>query len=427
MSARGFLTYGTVILAIGVVSLTLAWTIRAVFGLFYVGMVSDFGWSRTGGSLGYAVSWLMLAVFSPLLGTAIDRWGTAKVMALGAVALAASLGLSATIQNQWQYILYFGVLGALGINAMTMAGGVLVPRWFVKNRGAAMGVVATGNSIGPLIFFPVFERYIAAEGWREPLVAYGIVALLFAPIAWLFIREFPGAARPGAKSSGAAMRPASESAAAYPKGFYTMRDALRSSRYWALFLLYFCGVVSYQVLLVHQVAHADAAGISRTASTSVFAVLNGVTIVGSLIGGWASDRVGREWPFFLGSLLGTLGIFAFAAAAFTPNIGFLWAYALGNGIGFGARIALLRVLSADVFMGPNFGRVTGWLGTANALGGFIGPLLGGYIFDITQSYVIAIAISALTLFASGALVWAVAPRKGILAPRGQTERATAST
>ncbi|MDA1096052.1 MAG: hypothetical protein O3B84_02195, partial [Chloroflexi bacterium] len=80
-------------------------------------------------------------------------------------------------------------------------------------------------------------------------------------------------------------------------------------------------------------------------------------------------------------------------------------------------------IGADVFLGPNFARILGTFGTANALGGFMGPLLGGYLFDTTQSYTIAMVVSAATLFASGSLVWVVAPRKGEFQPARLRETA----
>jgi MFS family permease len=408
MTTRKVLTYGSVVLAIGVLSLTLAWTVRATFGLFYVAMVEEFGWSRTGGSTGYAVSWLMLAVFSPLLGWAIDRWGVKTMMPLGALALAAALVLSATVQTQWQYVLFFGVIGAAGIGGMMMSNSVLIPRWFRQRRGAALGVVAVGYSIGPFLLFRPLSDAIADVGWRTTLVGYAAVLAAFAPIALLLVRERPPSTAASDSSSG----PTPDAA---QKASWTLRDALRSRRYWALFVLYFLGVVSFQVLATHQVAHADDVGLGRDLSAPVFGFLSGVTMVGSLAGGWVSDKLGRESVFFFGSVFGTLGVLAFA---FMGNAGGLTSalflfYALSNGVGFGIRLSLLTAIGADVFLGPNFARILGTFGTANALGGFIGPLLGGYIFDTTQSYAIAMVVSAAALLGSGSLVWVVAPRKGL--------------
>jgi len=239
--------------------------------------------------------------------------------------------------------------------------------------------------------------------------------VVFVPFVLAFVREHPPFSEAG--------KPNQSTLSANP---WNLRQAVLSGRYWALSGLYFLGVVSFQVLMTHQVAHADAIGFDRTLSATVFGTMGGITLVGSLLGGWLSDRWGRERVFFAGSMIGTVGVFAFAFLAFQPSLWLLLLYALANGVGFGIRLSLLGVLSADVFLGPNYARVLGTFGVANALGGFVGPLLGGYVFDLSQSYFVAIVVSGTVLLLSGALVWSVAPSKGEFRPRGAPNATGAS-
>ena len=78
------------------------------------------------------------------------------------------------------------------------------------------------------------------------------------------------------------------------------------------------------------------------------------------------------------------------------------------------RLPLVLTIAADVFQGPLFPRLIGFLGVATAIGGFTGPMLAGIIFDMTSSYLPALVISATAMLGSGLLVWLVAPtRKGL--------------
>ena len=75
--------YRWVLVGVSATVNSLAWSARSTFALFYVALLAEFAWKRGEATLGYAFSWLLLIVFSPLAGWLYDRWGARVVVPAG--------------------------------------------------------------------------------------------------------------------------------------------------------------------------------------------------------------------------------------------------------------------------------------------------------------------------------------------------------
>jgi MFS family permease len=379
----------------------LAWSVRSTFAVFYVALLAEFGWRRGETAIGYSLSWLLLLVLSPFAGWLYDRWGARIVVPLGGLVLGGALALSGQVTTLAAYYLAFGALGAFGIACIQMPAAAAVTRWFVRSRGAALGVISAGASASAVVFYPLNTWLIVALGWRDAFVVFGlIVAAVTVPLAALLYREPPA--------------PSGPAPAAAPAGGeeWTLARALRSVPFWAVFAMWALGVIGYQIVTTHQVAHAAGRGFDAVALGWVFALTGATTVAGNLLGGALSDRWGREWVFTLGSAVGVAGIAALASIDGPGDWGLLLAYAL-SGAGFGMRISLLAAIPSDLFSGRHLGLILGAAHGGGGLGGFIGPFLGGWLFDVTGSYDLAFAASALAIAASAVAAWVAAPRRAL--------------
>lgn len=379
----------------------LAWSMRSTFALFYVALLGEFGWRRGDAALGYSLSWLLLLLFSPLCGRLADRWGAGRVVAAGGLILGGALVLTARVTTLWQYFLTLGVLGAAGVGAIQTPAATVVSRRFVRSRGTAMGIVSAGASASAILFYPLNAWLIVTFGWRVALVVFGvIVAVVTIPLAGLL--------------SGAPPDPLAEGAAATAADAnahdWTLAEALRSRAFWAVFAMWALGVIGYQIVTTHQVAHAVERGFDPITLGWVYGFGGVCTVVGNLFGGWLSDRWGREIVFTLGSVIGVAGIAALGALDGPRDLPLLVLYAV-SGVGFGMRIALLTAIPADIFAGRSLGVILGAAHGGGGLGGFIGPFLGGWLFDVTGSYRIAFVVAALSIAAAAAATWIAAPRR----------------
>jgi MFS family permease len=390
----------------------LAWGARSTFALFYVAMLEEFAWGRGPTALGYSLSWLGFVVFAPVAGWLSDRWGTRTVVTGGGVILGVALALTGQVTSLAQYYLCFGVLGAAGIAGMLIPSTTIVARWFVRSRGTAMGVLSTGPGSG-VVFYPLNAWLIASLGWRMALVVFGCIVAAATVSLTLLYREPPADEdRPvGGEDARPSRGPRVTGEA------WTLRRALRSIRLWAAFIMTALGVIGFQIMATHQVAHAVDRGFPQHTVVWLFAFGAGCMMAGNLLGGWLSDRVGRGWVFVLGTVVAILGIGCFALMRGPQDLVLLLLYTV-SGFGFGMRIAQLSTIPADVFAGPHLGAILGVVQAGGGLGGAIGPFLGGWLFDVTESYRLAFMAACVAVAGSAVAAW-FAARPTASAPDAQ--------
>jgi MFS family permease len=395
-----------VVLGVSTAVNSLAWGARASFALFFVAILEEFSWGRGPTAFGYSLSWLGYVVFAPVAGWLHDRWGARAIVALGGLLLGVALALTGRATSLTEYYLCFGVLGAAGTAGILVPSTTIVSRWFVRSRGTAMGVLSAGTPAGAVIFYPVNACLIAAFGWRVGLVAFaGIVALATVVLALLY-QEPPAdaghsardAATPRAERSG----PAGE--------VWTLGRALQSLRLWAAFTMTALGVIGYQIMATHQVAHAVDRGFEQAAVVWLFAFGAGCMMAGNLLGGWLSDQFGRGWIFAGGSIVVIGGIGGLIVLRGPDDWPLLVLYT-ASGFGFGMRIAQLSAIPADAFSGPHLGAILGVVQAGGGLGGAIGPVLGGWLFDVTGDYRLAFTAAAVAVAGSAVAAWIAAPRQ----------------
>ncbi len=413
--------YRSVVLAVSTGVNALAWGARASFALFYVAILAEFSWGRGPTALGYSLSWLCFVVFGPLAGWLHDRWGARTMVSIGGLTLGLALASTAQVASLTAYYAWFGVVGAAGTACILIPSTTIVSRWFVQSRGTAMGVLSAATPAGAVVFYPVNAWLIATLGWRRALVSFAcIIAVATGSLALLY--------RPPTGENAHPARGTVAMVTGHPAGgsddVWTLRRALRSIRLWAAFVMTALGVIGYQIVATHQVAHAVDRGFARETVVWLFAFGAGCTMAGNLLGGWLSDRFGRGWVFAVGSMVAIGGI-ACLGALRGPGDWLLLLIYTASGFGFGMRIAQLSAIPADAFSGPELGAILGVVQAGGGLGGAIGPFLGGWLFDVTGSYRLAFAAAAVAVAGSAVAAWVAAgpPRSPLEEPntrRGAT-------
>ncbi len=395
-----------VVLGVSTIVNALAWGARGTFALFYVAILAEFSWGRGPTALGYSLSWLCFVVFAPVAGWLHDRWGARAIVAIGGLVLGVALALTGQVTSLREYYLYFGVLGAAGTACILIPSTTIVSRWFVRSRGTAMGVLSAATPGGAVVFYPVNAWLIATLGWRGALVGFAcIVAVATVSLALLY-RNPP--ADQGHSASGAAAMLAG--GAGSTGEVWTLRRALRSIRLWAAFAMTALGVIGYQIMATHQVAHAVDRGFAQATVVWLFAFGAGCMMAGNLLGGGLSDQFGRGSVFALGSIVAIVGIGCLTLLRSPDDWPLLLLYT-ASGFGFGMRIAQLSAIPADTFSGPHLGAILGVVQAGGGLGGAIGPFLGGWLYDVTGNYRLAFAAAAIAVAGSAVAAWVAAPRK----------------
>ncbi len=285
----------------------------------------------------------------------------------------------------------------LGIGGTVFAVGVpYISGWFPpERRGLAVGVFGMGMG-GTAISALTTVNLVRTGGAATPFLLTAAVLALYAAVAWLLMRDPPGRAGPVAPITA------------------RLAAAVRLPITWQACILYgvaFGGYVAFSVYL--PVYLESAYGLEQADAANRMAGFVLLAVVARPAGGWLSDRMG---PIpVLAAVFAVVALCA-AAQAFTPPLmmagtaAFL-VMAAALGAGSGATFALV----ATAAPADKVGSVTGLVGAAGGLGGFVPPLVMGFVYGRSGSYglglVLLAGVSALTLLLTVTAVRATARRR----------------
>ncbi len=428
-ASRHGIFYGWFIVLVSFTVLSLAFGVRLSFSVFFEALTrsGEFAWTRADTAGVFSITMVLALVLTGPVGWLLDRLGPWRVYLLGLALLASGLVLTSRLQTLLQFYLFYGVWTGAGIAVLGLAiHAATISRWFSSQgrRGLAIGLAFSGTGMGTLVLAPMVERIIALHGWRIAYLALaGLVALIGFPVVWLLLYDapqelglWPEGARPGPPGpvGGEAQGPGWEEALEVD---WSWSQAARTGSFWLLLAAGTFSLFTLRMVTVHQVAYLVDRGIPRLTAAAVLGMGGLVTAVSFALFGQLSDRIGREWAFYLGSLAHVLALWVLLSVrADTPPV-WLYLYPILWGMGEGSRSSLLSAMASDTFRGPALGAIVGSLGAAFGLGAATGSWLGGWIYDQTGSYTTAfLAALVSTLMAAGCVFGAhrVRPRPGRL-------------
>jgi len=362
--------------------------------IFFKPMLEEFSWDRAMLSSVQSVALIFFAIVSPFLGRFIDRFGP-RAMILASVA---TQFLSRLIQGIATNIghLYLGRL-LFSINSLS-ATNVLLNRWFVKKRGIALGIAATGTGIGTMILTPISQHLILAWDWRPTMLFWaGITLAVMLPIA-LSIRNSPEDkgygpdGEPPERVESIEPQPGLEDATSQSthveqKGS-SFFEAMRTWSFWFLSGSQFICGIGCGFMMTHIVIFATDVGYSDMIGASLVSVQGGLNLIGVLVTGTLSDKIARKNVLALTHFARSMS-FVVIVAFILLGGGSLWMLytaVILFGFGWFTTAPLMTGLAADLFGRLRMGTIIGVALSCHMLGSALGAYAGGAIFEATQSY-----------------------------------------
>lgn len=246
---------------------------------------------------------------------------------------------------------------------------------------------------------------IGNRGWQAGYLLLAVVLAALVPLILIFQRAYPRG--PGAR----ARIPIEKTREPDIPAFQFIKKLFRLPRYWLCFAQFILGPLSTSPINVHQAALMQDRGMAPMITSWIVALFGIGMTLGMLIGGFVSDRIGREKSYTFGTVSLLFGCVALIAVngdgVIMPAV-----YALLYGFGMGTRPSMDSATASDLFKNQRFGLVLGTLATAFGLGQLAGPVIGGAVFDLTGSYFGVIIFSMVTSVAATFAIWLTAPRRG---------------
>lgn len=363
------------VLAASTLAFMVCFVVWMMFGVLGVQLRSDLQLNSTEFGLLTATPVLTGALMRLPLGAWTDRFGGRIVMTILLAVCAIPVYVVSFATQLWQFLLIGLFLGCVG--ASFAVGTPYVARFFPPaRRGFAMGVFGAGT-VGAAINLFVTPSLQAAYGWRFVPRVYAIALLVTAVIFW-----FASAPDPGAGKSGGS--------------WLTSFRVLRDPRVWRLCQYYSITFGGFTALSLWIPQYLKSEYGLTLVAASAFAA--GFSLPGSVLralGGALADRFGAQAVTWWGLWVAWICLFllSYPSTDFVihtidgtttlhlrvPLAGFVaLTFALGAVFAFGMASTFKYV--ADDFP-DNMGVVTGIVGLAGGLGGFLLPILFGALLD----------------------------------------------
>jgi len=363
------------VLGVSTLAFTVCFAVWLMFGVIGIPIKRELGLDALEFGLVTSTPVLTGALFRLPLGIWTDRFGGRIVMFLLLVFCAVPVWLASYADRLWEFLLLGLALGIVG--ASFAVGTPYVARFFPKERrGFAMGFFGAGTT-GAAINMFVAPILISAYGWHSVPKVYAVALLVIAAVFWLLSAPDPGAGH----------------------GTVTLRQelsALKDARVWKYCQYYsivFGGFTALSIWMPQYFVQEYGLAIAQAALLAAcFSLPAGVL---RAFGGWLADRFGAHsvtwwvlWAawicLFLLSYPQTDFIVRTIRGPAEFHLGLsslpFTALLFALGIAFACGMASTFKYVGDDFP-ENMGLVTGIVGLAGGLGGFLLPIIFGAVLD----------------------------------------------
>jgi len=337
---------------------------------------ADFGVARAEASLPYALVMVGFGIGSFPAGRVVDRIGLPVPLAISGLCLGAGFVIAGWASSFTTFCVAHGLLiGLLGSSATFAPMLADTAQWWVRRRGIAVAICASGNFLGGAIWPPVVQACVESWGWRATYVGIGVATAIGIVALAALMRPRPPAA------SAAPARPGFGSPSETPFG-------LPSDR--AIVLLCIASLsccIAMSMPQVHIVAYCVDLGFGPARGAEMLSLMFACGIVSRLGGGFLADRIGALRVLLIGSAMQ-----ATALAFFLPVRGLVPLYMISALFGLfqGAIVPSYAVVIREYFLPHKTGGQVGAVITCAMLGMALGGWMSGRIFDLTGSYQAAI-------------------------------------
>lgn len=361
-----------VVLTCGTIILFLSFGARNIFGILLDPMTASTGLEVDDFSLAIGIQAVIWGLTTPITASLAERYGTARMIALGGFLYAAGLALMSLVQTPLEMHLTAGMMLGLGLSAtgFPIILAAITKRVDAKRRSLFLGIGSAAGSSGQLALVPAGQALITGYGWAATAIAFGCLVAVIVPLAFAMKDPKREAADPNAAPE------------------QNLRQAVGEAMSHRGFLLLTAGyfVCGYQVMFLgtHLPKFLTEAGQDPWVGATALSLIGLFNIVGTLTWGALGGKFRMKYLLTSIYVLRSavlavyilLPITVMSTYIFAAAIGLLWLATVPLTSGLVARIFGLRYMAT----------LTGLVFFSHQLGSFAGAWLGGKFFVETGSY-----------------------------------------
>ena len=332
----------------------------------------EFKIDRGTASIPFALTMVGFAIGNWVMGHVVDRYGITKTIILAATVNTAGYIAAMYVNNVYflsilQFFIGLGTAAAFGPLIADTS------HWFLKRRGIAVALIASGNYFSGAIWPPLFNSTLQSDGWRD---VYWILALstvfIMIPLSFLLARKI---SEETARISDAASSDKRQNVSISPKAL--------------TILLSIAGIgccVAMSMPQVHIVAFCIDLGFGPAVGAEMLSLMLIGGIISRLINGLIADKLGGVYTLLIGSTLQCIALFLYLPF---DGLVSLYIVSLIFGLSQGGIVPSYAIIIREYLPGADAGTRVGFVMMCTIMGMAIGGWMSGWIYDLTGSYAAA--------------------------------------
>lgn len=333
---------------------------------------AEFGLDRADATLPYTLTMVGFALGNGLIGRAVDRYGITLALAGAALLEGAGFLLAAAIPN---FLTVTMLHLAIGFGTAACFAPLIadVSLWFLRRRGIAVAITASGNYLSGAIWPLVLSGVLSSGGWRA---VYGILGLMIigviVPGSLVLRRRLPLLA--------AARSDEASAARARSSGFSPLGLTV---------LLGLAGIgccVAMSMPQVHIVAFCVDLGYGPAVGGQMLSLMLMGGVASRIVSGMLADRIGGVPTLLIGSTLQTLALMLYIPSGGLTS---LYVVSLVFGLSQGGIVPSYAVIVREYLPAREAGARVGFVIMTTIFGMAIGGWMAGWIYDMSGSYFLA--------------------------------------
>jgi len=332
---------------------------------------TEFAVARADASLPYTLTMVSFGLAGIAMGRLSDRFGVMTPVMLGTLLLALGYVAASYAPSLGIYALAQGALIGAGSSATFAPLLAHTSLWFVRRRGIAVAIFASGNYLAGTVWPPIVEHFIGTVGWRHTYAGIaGFIVITMVPLALLLRKKPP--LGDGTGTTVTARKQTPESLGLSPTALQTL-----------LIIAGLSCCVAMSMPQVHLVAYCSDLGYGPARGAQMLSLMLACGIVSRLVFGAICDRIGGLRTLLLGSVLQ-----GSALLMYLPFNGLVSLYVISALFGLfqGGIVPSYAIIVREFFDRSEAGARVAIVITATLFGMALGGWMSGVIFDATGSY-----------------------------------------
>ena len=330
---------------------------------------AEFGADRASASLPYTLTMIGFALGNLVIGRIVDRFSVTIALIGAALGIALSFYLTTLAPSILMISaahLLVGICTGVGFGPLIAD----ISHWFLRRRGIAVALVASGNYLSGAIWPTLLADILAESGWRQVYILLAVITLATViPLSLLLRRRVPDEAH-GIAQTASDLR--AKSAGMSPRTLT-----------WLLGIAGIGCCVAMSMPQVHIVAYCVGLGYGPAVGAEMLSLMLLGGVVSRLVSGLAADKLGGLRILLIGSTLQCLALFFYL-----PYDGMVSLYVISAmfGLAQGGIVPSYALVVREYLPAREAGARVGFVVMLTIIGMALGGWMSGWIYDLTGSY-----------------------------------------